>query len=92
MSHLSGGTLKTTKAGYFSKPNNPIMIQMKKSFLSKQGALTQAFLDVSCCSECGMGGGRVGESKRGGGAGGGGGGYLQKIHEIASRLQVQACD
>lgn len=73
MSHLSGKKkkpLKTTKAGYFSKPNNPIMIQMKKSFLSKQGALTQACLDVSCCSECGMGGGRVGESKRGGGGGG----------------------
>lgn len=33
MSYLSGGKkkiLKTTKAGYFSKPNNPIMIQMKK--------------------------------------------------------------
>lgn len=46
------------------------MIQMKKkSFLAKQGALTQACLDVSCCSECGTGGGRVGECKRGEGRG-----------------------
>lgn len=35
----------------------PLWSKWKKSSLSKQGALTQASLDVSSCSEWGMGGG-----------------------------------
>lgn len=64
MGHASEKKIKkSTKAEYFSKPNNPIMVQMGKK-LSVKASIDASMSWRQCsCSEWGMGGGGEPESE-----------------------------